>query len=52
MSAPKPGAKKTARRGLRTYRNAMRGAAAWAVAAVADLDALHSAWSGLGLEVA
>lgn len=52
MSAPLPGAKKTARHALRTYRHAMRGAAAWAVAAVADLDAIHSAWNGLGLEAA
>lgn len=36
MSAQKPGAKKTARRGLRTYRNAIRGAARWAVAPWAD----------------
>ena len=52
MSAPKPGQRKESRRALRLFRHACRGAALWAIAPLADLDAIHSAWLGLDLEVA
>lgn len=50
MASLRPGDRKENRRALRAFRHAMRGAAAWAVSPTVDLDALRSAWHGLGLE--
>lgn len=49
MSALKPGAKRIARRRLRGFKHALRGAAYWAVAPTADRERVRAAWDAWGL---
>ncbi len=49
MSAPLPGDNRLARRKLRNFEHAMRGAARWAVAPAADPERVRSAWAAWGL---
>ena len=49
MSAPRPGDLRLGRHSLRTFKHALRGAAAWSVAPACDPDRLRAAWHAWGL---